>query len=219
MVLVSDDVARARTEVESVLARYGGEIADERTETDDDGWMNETRLVLRIPSDDFAEVLVEVSEIAELRSATSTSEDVTTQVIDTRVRVRAQQQSLRRVAQLLARAQSLRDIVAIEAQLTRRQADLDSLKSQQAYLADQTSLGTLTVWIKKKPSADRVEADDDAGFAAGLSGGWSALKTVAVALATVFGALLPFGIALGVLAVPVLLVLRFRRTRRPVIPT
>ena len=48
---------------------------------------------------------------------------------------------------LLDRAQNLRDIVLIESELTRRQADLDSLEHQSAYLADQTSLATITVDI------------------------------------------------------------------------
>lgn len=216
--LVADDVAAAKDEVERVVDEYLGEVADERTETDDDGELSETRLVLRVPEDDFTEVLDEVSGIAELRSATSTSEDVTTQVIDTRVRIRAQEKSLRRVEQLLGQARSLRAIVAIEAQLTRRQAELDSLKSQRAYLADQTSMGTLTVRISRTVADATAAPADEKGFLAGLSGGWGALKSTAVALATVTGALLPFAVVAGVVAVPLLLLLRLRRSRRPVIP-
>ena len=45
------------------------------------------------------------------------------------------------------RAEKLGDIIAIESDLARRQADLDSLKPQQAYLADQTSLSTINVYL------------------------------------------------------------------------
>jgi hypothetical protein len=93
------------------------------------------------------------------------------------------------------------------------------LKSQQAYLADQTSMGTLTVRIGRTVEAVAPAEVDEKGFVAGLSGGWDALKGTAVALATVAGALLPFAVVLGVVAVPLLLLLRARRTRRPVIPT
>ena len=101
--------------------------------------------------------MAELEKVAQLESSSRNSEDVTTEVIDTEVRIRAQAESLKRVELLLARAQSIRDIVSIEAQLTRRQADLDSLKSRQAYLADQTSMSTITVFLEKKPEKVREE--------------------------------------------------------------
>ena len=103
---------------------------------------------------------------AQLSSASRNSEDVTTEVIDTDVRIRAQTKSLRRVELLLARAQSIRDIVAIEAQLTRRQADLDSLKQRQAYLADQTSMSTVTVYLERTRVKAAPKKDDGSGFVA-----------------------------------------------------
>ncbi len=104
--------------------------------------------------------------------------------------------------QLLDRAGSIRDIVAVERQLTDREARLNSLLRQQAYLADQTSLSTITVHLQRHPVDEPEEEDGEDGFLAGLSAGWAALGTVAVGLATVAGALLPFlGVAL-VLGVP-----------------
>ena len=78
-------------------------------------------------------------------------------MIDTGVRVRAQEASLKRVELLLAEAKSLKDIIWIESQLTNRQAELDSLKSQQTWLKDQTSLSTITVDITAKRGGGRRE--------------------------------------------------------------
>ena len=104
-------------------------------------------------------------------------------MIDTDVRVRAQEGSLRRVEQLLARARSLKDIVWIESQLTQRQAELDSLKSQQAWLSDQTSDSTITIDIERKhaPKVEEEEKDEPAGFLVGLKGGMKALGAFASA--------------------------------------
>lgn len=216
--LRADDVAEARDEVERVVDRHFGEITEERTESDHDGEMERTRMVVRVPSEDFAETMDELSEIADLRSATSKAEDVTTQVIDTEVRVRAQERSLRRVEQLLARAASLRDIVAIEAQLTRRQAELDSLKAQQAYLADRTSLGTITVTVDRAEDEQVGAAEaEGSGFGAGLAAGWSALKAFGTGLATVAGAVLPWLVLLSLVGLPLALLgrrLSARRTAR-----
>ena len=57
---------------------------------------------------------------------------------------------------------------------------------------------------------------DDTGFAAGLAGGWDALKTFLVGLSTVAGALLPWLVLVLVLAIPGWpLVRRLRRRATP----
>ena len=212
--LRSGDVGQARFDVQKVVDAHRGEITDEQTETDTDGRIDRSRLVIRVPSQLFDEAMTDLGDVAELRSAQRTSEDVTTEVIDVGVRVRAQEKSLERIELLLARAQSLRDVIAIESQLTRRQADLDSLKAQQAYLADQTSLATITVFLEKKVPAATPAEEDQAGFVAGLQGGWGALREAATVLATGLGAVLPFTVVLVLLGVPLWLLLRSLRRRR-----
>jgi len=210
--LRGDDVQAARDEVAAIVAAHGGTIDDERSSSDRKGVLRTSRLVLRIPSSDFTAALGELKKVAELKSVTSKAEDVTTQVIDNRVRVAAQERSIKRIAQLLDRAQSIRDIMAIEGQLTSRQAALESLQSQQAWLTDQTSLATITVSIDRTdvPAAKA----DRTGFLAGLSAGWHGLTATVVGILTVLGAVLPFAVVIGLLAWPVWFVIR-RFVRRP----
>ena len=215
--LVSKDVAEARREVQRIVDARGGDVTEEDTETDDEGETSYARLVLRVPSPVFGETMEDLEQAAKLRSSTRGSEDVTTQVIDTRVRVRAQEASLERVELLLAEAKTLKDVIWIESQLTSRQADLDSLKSQQAWLEDQTSLSTITVDISAAVGEAREKPDDEpAGFLAGLEGGAKALGATFVVVSTVVGALLPFAVLALVLGLPAWLVVRRRRAARPV---
>ena len=140
-------------------------------------------------------------------------------MIDNAVRIRAQRRSLRRIEVLLDRAVSIRDIVRIESQLTRRQADLDSLKQQQAFLRDQTSMSTVTVNIQLTPderAKPKKKDDDDAGFLLGAGRtGFKALVVFAVGLATVFGALLPWAVVLLLVGGPLWLLVRRLRRRDP----
>jgi hypothetical protein len=212
--LRSDDVAQAVFAVQKVVDQYAGDVADEKTEGGDEA--RRSRLVLRVPSDDFDDAVAALKEIGEVESSTRKVEDVTTQVIDNEVRIRAQERSLRRIELLLDRAESIRDIFAIERELAQRQAGLDSLKAQQAYLADQTSLSTITVHIERTDGPAKKKPDtDDAGFLSGLEAGWKALKTFGNGLATVVGAVLPWSIVPGLLGVPTWLVLRRLQRRRP----
>lgn len=214
--LESKDVEQAAFDVQQVVDEYGGEITDQKTNTDQKGEVRHARMVVRVPSDSFGEAFADLEDAADLTSSSSTSEDVTTQVIDNQVRIRAQRRSIQRIAVLLDRAQSIRDIVSIEAQLTRRQADLDSLEQQQAYLQDQTSMSTITVTIERTPAEPKDEKDEEeSGFLVGLSDGWDALGRFGTAVATVTGQVLPFAAVLLLLAAPVWLLVRGVVRRRP----
>ena len=199
--------------MQRVVDAQGGEITEESTETDSDGDTSYVRMVVRVPSRKFGETMSELEQVGVLRSSDRGSEDVTTQVIDNGARVRAQEASLRRVELLLADARDLKDVIWIESQLTSRQAELDSLKSQQSWLADQTSLSTITVDISTHQVVeDEPEEERPTGFLAGLDGGSKALGTLFTVVTTMVGALLPFAAVAAVLGLPVWLVVRRRRT-------
>jgi hypothetical protein len=214
--LRSDDVGAAQTEVRKVVNRYFGQVTEEKTSTDDGGKPAYTNMVLRIPTERFGDAMEDLKGIedAELVSANSSEDDVTTKLIDIRTRVAAQKRSIARITVLFSRAQSIRDIMAIEAELSQRQADLDSLERQQAYLRGQTSMSTITVSIDQTPAKIVKKAEkDESGFLAGLSAGWGSLTAVAVGLATVLGALLPWLVVVAILGPPAYLLVRAVRRR------
>lgn len=217
--LESKDVEQAAFDVQQVVDEYGGDITDHKTNTDDEGEVRHARMVIRVPADNFHAAFADLEQAADLTSSSSTSEDVTTQVIDNQVRIRAQRRSIQRIEVLLDRAQSIRDIMAIETQLTRRQADLDSLEQRQAYLQDQTSLSTITVSIERTPEKQETEEEEDeSGFLAGLSDGWDGLKAFGTWVGERTGNLLPFaGIGL-LIGVPAWLLVRGAVRRRPKAP-
>ena len=215
--LSSKDVARTRQEVQRIVDAQGGEVTEESTETDKDGQTSYSRFVVRVPSSRFSASMEALEQVDGLVASNRGSEDVTTQVIDNDVRVRAQEASLKRVELLLAEATSLKNLIWIESQLTTRQAELDSLKSQQSWLTDQTSLSTITVDISAAPTTtvQKEKGDAPAGFLTGLRGGMKALAGTFAAVATVLGALLPFAVVALVAGVPIWLVVRRRRSARP----
>ena len=212
--LRSEDVGQTRFDIQVLMDQHGGQIADDKTETDKSGAALRSRMVLRVPVDDFDEVMDALARMDTLVSTSISSEDVTTQLIDVEARIKVQRASVDRVRQLLARAATIRDIMAIESEVARRQAELDSLTQQQAYLKDQTSMSTIRVNVERKPDPSKpAPKDDDSGFLSGLTAGWDALKATVVAVATVVGAVLPFaGLALLVGVPTWLLVRRMRRT-------
>lgn len=214
--LRSDDVAQAVFDIGKVVDSLRGEVEEKNTETDKTGEVVRSRMVLRVPTADYADAMTALEGSADLISSGGSSKDVTTQVLDVDIRVQVQRRSIQRIALLLDRAESIRDIVAIEAQLSQRQADLASLEKQQDVLADQTAMSTITVSVErtKEPAPAAEQDEDEAGFLTGLDAGWDALKTFAVGVATFLGAVLPWTLVLLVLGLPGWTLVR-RLRRRP----
>ena len=211
--LSSGDVEKAREQVVKIADRYAGVVDDEQSSTDEKGDLSYTRLVLRVPSPDYDEAFAAIKAAAHLDHATSHTEDVTTRLIDTTTRLRAERRSIARIEVLFGRADSIRTVIAIESELARRQADLQSLERQAAYLRGQTAMSTLTVTIDRTTSHAAQQRHGHHGFLGGLSAGWHSLTGTAGAAATALGALLPWAVLVAILAVPGVPLARLVRRR------
>ncbi len=216
--LQADDVLGLRDEVGGLVDRFGGYVSSERSFNDDKGRLVEDRLVLRIPSQRFDDLMTAFAQVATVLQPSTKTQDVTTEVIDVDSRIRTAEVSLDRLRSFLQRSNDVNALIRLESEMADREADLASLRAQQDYLEDQTSLATVTVTLQRTPEDEPGDGPGDGGFLAGLAGGWDALRGALVVAATMLGALLPFALVIALLGIPVLLVARAARRRRPVVP-
>lgn len=171
-------------------------------------------ITVSVPSSELDAVVAELGRVGKVIRSTATSEDVGARVVDTQSRLQTMRVSVERVRGFLAQAKDLNQIVALEAELTRRQADLEALEAQLAALKDSVAMSPVQVSLTTVPGVIDDEPDD-AGFLAGLRNGWDAFTTSATVMLTVVGALLPFAVLAALVAVPLWLWLRRRRAMTP----
>jgi hypothetical protein len=197
----------------SVLAigANGFVAADQRS---NDGSRSEARVVVRVPADKFDSTLDSISHIrgGNQEGRSVDTQDVTEQMVDLDVRIANGQASVDRVRALMARAQTIAEIVSLESELARREGDLESLKARKAKLDDTTALSTITA-VLLGPDAKAAPTKSKIGFVAGLVAGWRAFVGSMQILLTLLGALLPWLLAIGLLLAAFLAVRR--RSRRP----
>lgn len=205
------DVPEALDEARRTAEDAGGYVGDETTGRDEDGHEH-TRVVLRVPTAHYDDVLTGLEGTGRLVERTAKAEDVTDQVVDVDSRVRSQRASVARIRDLMDRATKLSDVVSLEGELSSREADLEALLAQQASLKDRTSLATITLSLSETPV--HRAADDSPGFLDALSGGWHAFLAVLRWIALVLGAVLPFAALAAVLALLWVRAVRPRLTRR-----
>jgi len=206
--------AAATRQVRTTAAAAGGLVVEEQT-SERGAW-----LVLRVPAEALDKVIDDIAAIGSVTARTSQVVDSTAEVVDLDARVASQQASVARVRALLAQATSIGDVVAIESELARREADLDSLTNRLAVLRDQVAMSTLTLDLRT-PSTGLIDDDDDraVGFADGLDAGWRGLLALGTAVAAVIGFVLPFLPVLAVLFALGWAARRIVRARRAVVPS
>ncbi|MYX17314.1 DUF4349 domain-containing protein [Streptomyces sp. SID8374] len=207
---------KAAAAARSAVEASGGLVATENTERIDDRHES-SHLVLRVPQDSYQEVLRKLTGAGKLLSRSSNAKDVTDQVVDVESRIATQRASVTRVRELMDKAEKLTDVVALEGELSSRQADLESLLARQSGLKDRTSLATITLDLSEPDAPRKGGKDDDPGFLDALGGGWDAFVTMFRWIAVAIGASAPFLVTAALLLV-LWRVLRARRTARTAPP-
>lgn len=209
-----DDVDAAAARVAAIATAAGGFVGgDKRTS---DNQRSQATLTLRVPSGKFGGAVDEVSKLGKQESRDINTEDVTEEVVDLDAKITSQQASVARTRALFTQAKTISEIVSVEAELGKREAELATLQARKRKLDDLTTLSTITATLlgPEAPAAAKpADESDKAGFLSGLRTGWHGFLGALGVLLAVLGFLLPFAIVLGIPAGVVWWLYRTRRRR------
>jgi hypothetical protein len=119
-------------------------------ETKDSGYGTIT-LRLRIPSEKFQETFSSLEKLGRIKLRTISGRDVTEEFIDIEARLKNKVALRDSLKQLLEKASEIKDILAIEAELTRVQSDIDSMEGRIKALKGKADLATLELTFTRTP--------------------------------------------------------------------
>jgi hypothetical protein len=182
------DLKKAAAAAERLVQTAGGEVSDE--DLDLQATHPTALLKLQVPPARLGATLSQLSELGHEQSRRLGTDDVTDQVVDLDSRLATQRTSVARVRALLDRADNLTDVVRIEAELSRREADLESLQARVRALSGQVAMSEITLSLTSEDTKPKIAPA--VGFRSGLDGGWQAFTAAARVTAATVGALLPF---------------------------
>jgi len=210
------DVDAAAAAVVRLAASVGGFVA--ASSSGADGSPDQAHLSVRVPGPRLSPTLDAITGLGHRTALTTTATDVTAEVADVGSRVTSAQAVLATFRDRLPQARTIPDVLAVEGEIARRQADLEALQARQRALADSVDLATVQVALQPRPPAAAVAAAHRPGFLGGLASGWAALGSSVGVAALVLGAVLPFALLAAVVVVPVLLLRRRRSRSAPTLP-
>ncbi|MDR2895295.1 MAG: DUF4349 domain-containing protein [Propionibacteriaceae bacterium] len=204
--LVVDDVRQGSNQLTELAERMGGLVTNQDLSlpTEENPAVSYSTLELSVPSDRLDEAMEEIANLGEVTDQSVTAKDVTSQVVDVDSRIETLRQSIARLQTLMGQSGSVSDIAAVESELTSRQAQLESLLSQQKALSDSVEMAPITVYLR---TPGMSEPNQGNGFIEGLKSGWASLAVAA----TIIGALIPWLVIAAVVVAAVVIGRRLRR--------
>ncbi|MDX6209220.1 MAG: hypothetical protein QOE24_1611 [Frankiales bacterium] len=231
----ADEAERLAREAGGYVFSREGQAADNTPQTVPAGatpapqGIAEADITIKVPPANYGSLLDRLEKLGTELSIEQHSQDVTDQVVDSQARLSSLKASVERVRTLLSKATTIGQIVNVEGELTKRESDLEAMEGKLNVLKAQAALATLTLHLQSAPPKPVVVPPKPKpvpkpkhpihGFVGGLKAGGRGFATVAIAVATVVGAVLPF---LGLLLVLALLAWWGRRVwqknRRPAGP-
>lgn len=206
-----DKPIEAADEAARIVDRAGGTVANRSERAASENEPGSAQLTLRIPSSKVTATLEELKALGVARDTAIDSTDVTAQSEDLDARISALRTSVDRLLDLMSRADSTDALIAIEAALSDRQANLESLEAQKRNLDDQVALSTVTLYLVSEKDTPAETPDT---FWTGLVAGWDAFVGFVSTALVVFGVLLPWLAAAGILTAIVLVWVRLARRRK-----
>ena len=191
-----DNVGEALGLVRAMTTELGGYVGGSQAGTLDD----RATITLRIPATSFEEALARLHEMeGDVLAEATREQDVTTQVVDLQARIDNLEASEASYRELVARAERVEDILAVQSRLDEVRGEIEQLTAQLAALEGQAALSTLTVTLL--PVATPVETTAET---------WDPGAQLDQALAALVGigqGLLNGLIWVGVVWLPIILVL------------
>lgn len=106
---------------------------------------DDTTITVRVPAARYDEVLAKVTAIGDVITRNVEVRDVTDEYYDLETRLRNQEVVLRRLHELLLRANSVEDALKVEAELARVATEVEQLKGRLKFLRELVMYSTITV--------------------------------------------------------------------------
>ena len=173
-------------------------------------------LTMRVPAEHLEEFTAAVHSVSNVISSTRDTDDVTLQYVDTESRVRTLETEQDRLLELMEQAETMADLLEIEARLTDVRGELERYASQLKVLENQIDYATVNLALSEvteyTPVAKktRLEKIRD-GFVDSIQGVWTLiLDCVSFVLIN-----LPYILVFGLVLFGVIALIKRKRRKHP----
>lgn len=222
--IITVDMSAETEDLDTLLSGLNQQIADLSGYVEDQNIYNgsthsarryrRANLTVRIPAEDVDAFTQQVSGIANVVSTDKTLEDVTLQYSDTATHITALETEQTRLLELLENAETMADLLEIEARLTEVRYELESYNSRLKLYDNQINYATIYLNISEVQEYTPVEPTVWQRISGGFQSSLKGLGNGLVDLVVWILANLPYILVYGGICVGLVFLLRRYRKRR-----
>lgn len=139
------DVGASADKAAAIAEQFKGYV-DQKS----DGGESSASARLKIPSASFNDAVNAVQALGDVAYSRVSGEDVTEQYVDVQARLKNKTELRDRLRLLLQKATDIKDVIAIESELTRVQTEIDSMEGKLKLLQGRVDYATIDVSFRRK---------------------------------------------------------------------
>jgi Holliday junction resolvase RusA-like endonuclease len=145
----TNDIYASKKGIDNLLKKLNAYYESEKLQNDDQ--TISYYLKIRVPSDNFEKLIISIENGKdEIISKSIQAKDVTEEYIDIESRLTNKREYLKRYKELLSKASTVKDIIAIEENIRILQEEIESKEGRLKYLNDQVLFSTLDINLYKE---------------------------------------------------------------------
>ncbi len=215
LVLHVEDFSAAEAKIKSLIQTSGGYVAQFR-EDRPYGAQRGGHWMVRIPVPQFHQFVEETGRLGISERREIQADDVTEEYVDLEARLKNKQQLEARLLELVAkRTDEIKDVIAVEAELSRVREEIERMQGRLRYLADRVAMTSVDITAYERRDYRPPEATFAGRIRATFWRSLDALGELAQTFVLVLVGLAPWFVVLLLLVTPLVWVVRRRIKRLP----
>ena len=173
-------------------------------------------LVIRIPADQLDLFITHVEGVSNIVSTQETSDDITLQYVATESRLKVLQAEEERLLEFMNQAETISELLEIEARLTQVRSELETITSQLNVYDNLVSYGTVRLSVTEVREYTVVEEEPTLWdrIATGFTGSIRNLGVILSGLLVFAISALPYLVIPGILLILILVLSRRKKKKR-----
>lgn len=145
----TNDINASKKGIDILLKKFNAYYEKENLENNEESISYD--LKIRVPANNFERLISSLENGKdEIRSKSIQARDVTEEYVDIETRLTNKRVYLKRYKELLSKASTVKDILAIEENISKLQEEIESKEGRLKYLSDQVSFSTLELNLYKE---------------------------------------------------------------------
>ncbi len=188
-----DDYVEASGAVPGIVGRFDAYLAGEQESRQ--SYRVSNTYTIRVAAAEFDSLMAALTDLAdEVDSRSITVDDVTEEFVDVEGRLRARRAVEAQYVTLLARANDVEEVLAVQTALARVREEIESAEGRLRFLRDRAALSTITLTLyEESPTGISQGPGFFSRLARGFADGWETFLGFLVGVVTLW----PFWLVLG----------------------